>query len=774
MPARKIGATTGGLPLQELLATNIQKIGTSSTATVIISPCASLSIPVKPMSNLSNTPGGGDLPDRYRNVGEQIQAFFDYAEKNPDRAVPFFVNIWQAQASLTTRALALQGLGVAAKHYRVKEAFADWDVLKDIAKEVKGKGEVSNDLTRWAAATALEAIGYSQQSLQHLEGGGFTEPLDRIRREIRDRKLAEINRIQRLNNRGETTAEYERNLEFWVYGPVEELFAGNDHSPNYQELVKDVIRELHGRGVYLGLISPNLFVQAEALLQAKPIFKESAEIENFLYPFLEDFLHNPNQEISFRINAAEIIHTARDLSRRLKTLSKLLLEEKNPKLQEVVLRQTQSLFKRSAEIEEYLYGLLEEFLHNPNNEASLIIGAVEIIYTSRDLSRKLKTLSPLLLEKTELRNLAVRLLTPYKQELARVNADAYTVLDALVFNYTLKTWQKPELQESKISQLETYLSSASQYQKEISSIFLNVLGNNESLKGNSRNSLVWKEYLQWMQESPIEANERTDNCLKKQIKKLVYKDLTISQLESYLSSAIQYQREISAIFTSAIDAAESLGEKYRKSASLLTGCLQNKHEDVIKATDEKSTHPLREQIKELIHIQNSIKTYQHLSKETLYRIKSIDKNLYSKTSKETLYRIKSIDKNLYSKIKNARDFDWLEYPKKIDTYNDCLQTFYELIYLISGMYYQAAQKSSDLILSGLYGFDIHTELGCLAIISLIFMLFILRDILIIVLIMIGLIVFGYTLLISHLNNKDKLIRALIDDLSVALGYTKRK
>lgn len=75
------------------------------------------------MSNLSNTPDGGDLPDRYRNVGEQIQAFFDFAENNPDRAVPFFVNIWETQASLTTRALALQGLGVAAKHYDVVESY---------------------------------------------------------------------------------------------------------------------------------------------------------------------------------------------------------------------------------------------------------------------------------------------------------------------------------------------------------------------------------------------------------------------------------------------------------------------------------------------------------------------------------------------------------------------------------------------------------------------------------------------------------------------------
>ena len=96
------------------------------------------------MSNLSNTPGGGEPPDRYRNVGEQIQAFFRLCRKESRSRCSFFrQHLWETQASLTTRALALQGLGVAAKHDRVKEAFADWDVLKDIAKEVKGKGKLA-------------------------------------------------------------------------------------------------------------------------------------------------------------------------------------------------------------------------------------------------------------------------------------------------------------------------------------------------------------------------------------------------------------------------------------------------------------------------------------------------------------------------------------------------------------------------------------------------------------------------------------------------------
>ncbi|MEG5044455.1 hypothetical protein [Microcoleus sp. B4-C1] len=498
------------------------------------------------MSNVSNIPGEGGLPDRFRNVGDQIQKYFDLADKNPDRAVPFFANIWETQGSLTTRALALQGLGRAAQHGHVKQALADWDVLKDIAKEVKGKGEVSSDLTRWAAAKALEDIGYSLRDLQHLEGGGFTEPLDRIRREIRDRKLAEINRIQRLNTRRETTAEYDRNLEFWLYGPVEELFAGNDHSPNYQELVKDVIRELHGRGVYLGLISPNLLVQAEALLQAGSIFKESAEIENFLYPFLEDFLHNPNQEISFRINAAEIIHTASDLNRKLKTLSKLLLEEKNPKLQEWALGKTQPLFKLSAQIEEYLYGLLEEFLHNSSHETSLRIHAAEIINTATDLNRRLKTLLQLLLENTELRNAAVRLLTPYKQELARVESDADTVLDALIFDYRLN---QPEPKDLTISQMENSISSASQDHKEISAIFTIAIAVSESLaRRYGRSGSVLKQFLENKQDEYVSAIESWLQVLRYQIseteleqRKVQYNQALINETIDLMSERNSYQ-----------------------------------------------------------------------------------------------------------------------------------------------------------------------------------------------------------------------------------------
>ncbi|MEK0188515.1 hypothetical protein, partial [Microcoleus anatoxicus] len=489
------------------------------------------------------------------------------------------------------------------------------DVLKDIAKEVKGKGEVSNDLTRWAAASALEAIGYSRQSLQHLEGGGFTEPLDRIRREIRDRKLIEINRIPRLNTRGETTAEYERHLEFWIYGPADELLNDRNSSLNYQDLVGDVISKLHGRGVYLGLISPNSIVQAAALRQAGLIFKESAQIEEYLYGLLEEFLHDSSHETPLRIHAAEIINTATDVNRRLKTLSKLLLEDTNPKLHEVALRQSQSVFKLSAEIEDFIYGLLEKFfdnsnneiavriyaaeiintatdvnrrlktlskllleernpkfhelglrqaqssfhhyaedfiyglleafLDNSNNEIALRIYAAEIINTTTDLSRRLKTLSQLLLEKIELRNAAVRLLTPYKHDLTRVEPDADTILKALVFSYSLNTLQKSQLQDLILSQLETYFSSASQEHRGISEIFTSGIAASESLaRRYGRNSSVLKQFLQTKQDEYLSPLENWLQILRNQIAETEPGNRKVQSNKALINETIDFMCEV--------------------------------------------------------------------------------------------------------------------------------------------------------------------------------------------------------------------------------------
>ncbi|CAD0232198.1 conserved hypothetical protein [Planktothrix agardhii] len=620
------------------------------------------------MSNLTNPPGGGDPPDRFRNVGEQIQSFFDFAENNPDRAVPFFVNIWETQASLTTRALALQGLGVAAQHYHVKEALADWEVLRDIAKEVKGKGEVSNDLTRWAAASALEAIGYSQQSLEHLEGGGFTEPLDRIRREIRDRKLIEINRIQRLNTRGETTAEYERHLEFWLYGPADELLNDNDSSLNYQDLIGDVISKLHGRGVFLGLISPNRIVQGAALRQARLIFKESTEIEDYLYGLLEEFLLDSKHEISLRIHAAKIINTATDINRRLKTLSQLLLEENNPQLHEVVLHQAQSIFQQSAETEESLYQPLEEFLLNSNHEISLRIHAAEIINTATDINRRLKTLSQLLLEENnpKLHEVALRQAQSIFQQSAETEESLYQPLEEFLLNSNHEISLRIHAAE--------IINTATDINRKLKTLSQLLLEEKELRNATVRLLTPYKEELARVEP---DANKVLEVLIVDQLNKPQLKDLTISQLKNYVSSTSGYHKEISEIFTSAITASKSLGKRYGRTSSILKEVLQNKQDGHLSAI-ESWMQLLRNQISDTLALQETVKSSQSILDKTFYAIANIDTKL-SQT-------IKSLPNS--EVIESNYDLSYNQYTKMLSDLN-----------LLKNKVVNELNSKSDLLLS---------------------------------------------------------------------------
>jgi hypothetical protein len=620
------------------------------------------------MSNLTNPPGGGDPPDRFRNVGEQIQSFFDFAENNPDQAVPFFVNIWETQASLTTRALALQGLGVAAQHYHVKEALADWDVLRDIAKEVKGKGEVSNDLTRWAAASALEAIGYSQQSLEHLEGGGFTESLDRIRREIRDRKLIEINRIPRLNTRGETTAEYERHLEFWLYGPADELLNDNDSSLNYQDLIGDVISKLHGRGVYLGLISPNRIVQGAALRQARLIFKESTEIEDYLYGLLEEFLLDSKHEISLRIHAAKIINTATDINRRLKTLSQLLLEENNPQLHEVVLHQAQSIFQQSAETEESLYQPLEEFLLNSNHEISLRIHAAEIINTATDINRRLKTLSQLLLEENnpKLHEVALRQAQSIFQQSAETEESLYQPLEEFLLNSNHEISLRIHAAE--------IINTATDINRKLKTLSQLLLEEKELRNATVRLLTPYKEELARVEP---DADKVLEVLIVDQLNKPQLKDLTISQLKNYVSSTSDYHKEISEIFTSAITASKSLGQQYGRTSSILKEFLQNKQNGHLSAI-ESWMQLLRNQISDTLALQDKIKFDQLLLDQTFSEIANIDTKL-SQTIK-SLPNLEVIESNY--------DLSYNQYTKMLSDLN-----------LLKNKVVNELNSKSDLLLS---------------------------------------------------------------------------
>jgi hypothetical protein len=203
--------------------------------------------------------------------------FLAIAEGQPETAITSFSTVVRNLTSPPIKALALQGFGKISQPYKQALALCaskeSQELLKLLCSEVRNR---SSDLTTWAAAEALKEMGVSLDNIQHPQGGNLSEPPRRIQNEILDRKIQEINRIQRLNSRGQFTAEYERFLEFWIYGPTAQFFEENFTSQRYIEIADDILHATQVRGIQLGLNSSNKKVQELALDKVKVVFNQYA------------------------------------------------------------------------------------------------------------------------------------------------------------------------------------------------------------------------------------------------------------------------------------------------------------------------------------------------------------------------------------------------------------------------------------------------------------------------------------------------------------------
>jgi len=212
------------------------------------------------------------------NAGDQVEMFLAIAEGQPETALTAFSTVVRNLTSPPIKALALQGFGKIAQPY--KQALASCaskesqELLKLLCDVIKSR---SSDLTAWAAAEAIKEMGFSLDNIQHPQGGNLPEPPRRLQNEILERKIQELNKIQRLNSRGQFTAEYERFLEFWIYGPTSKFFNEDLTSSNYIDIVRDILHFTQIRGVQLGLNANNIKVQEESFNKAKAIFIQYCE-----------------------------------------------------------------------------------------------------------------------------------------------------------------------------------------------------------------------------------------------------------------------------------------------------------------------------------------------------------------------------------------------------------------------------------------------------------------------------------------------------------------
>lgn len=276
--------------------------------------------PVSPSGQLQPTSIGDaaeliSIFNSRANAGDQIEMFLAIAEGQPETAITSFSTIIRNLTSQPIKALALQGFGKISQAYKQALALCaskeSQELLKLLCDEISNRKR-SSDLTTWAAAEALREIGFPLDKIQHPQGGNLSEPPRRIQKEIIERKIQAINRIQRLNSRGEFTAEYERFLEFWIYGPTSEFFAGNLTTDNYIDIVRDLLHFTQIRGVQLGLNSGNLKVQEESFSKLKSIFEQYSDskdnaFKKMLANSLSRFLKESSNELDDLLKLAKAL-----------------------------------------------------------------------------------------------------------------------------------------------------------------------------------------------------------------------------------------------------------------------------------------------------------------------------------------------------------------------------------------------------------------------------------------------------------------------------------
>lgn len=242
--------------------------------------------------------------DHQANAGDQVEMFLSLAETQPDKALGLFATVLGKTKNLPKKSLALQGFGHLTNSYKVSLASGmsseSQELLKILCSELKNK---TDDLAIWAATEAIQGIGFPSHLLEHSEGGNLSESPRRIKKEVLERNLQKLHKIQRLDSKGEFTAEYERFLEFWIYGPTEELLKSEAIYGQALDIVKDVLFFTQTRGAYLGLvISQNPEIQEVSFEQLQSIFTQyksstSSSFKKNLENNLSRFLNSVDQTL---------------------------------------------------------------------------------------------------------------------------------------------------------------------------------------------------------------------------------------------------------------------------------------------------------------------------------------------------------------------------------------------------------------------------------------------------------------------------------------------
>lgn len=426
--------------------------------------------PVSPSGQLQPTSvsTAADLSSIFNsraNAGDQIEMFLAIAEGQPETAITSFSTVVRNLTSPPIKALALQGFGKISQPYKQALALCaskeSQELLKLLCSEVRNR---SSDLTTWAAAEALKEMGFSLDNIQHPQGGNLPEPPRRIQNEILDQKIQEINRIQRLNSRGQFTAEYERFLEFWIYGPTAQFFEESFTSQRYIEIAEDILHATQIRGIQLGLNSSNKKVQELSLDKVKLVFNQYAnsdkgEFKGSLGNSLKRFLkEGNNSESNLQVLVEAFIYEAPKYNSDNLRLSQLKIDQIEQEINQLELLCSKVSSTFSSAISISSERIINDFLLKQKNAyIDLISSWIE------RLEKQIKSISALSISQKANADLIVSILNSVKNYdealYLQISSDVHSRIQRLNSS-SVKTQEEQNFVNNQLGEIKQLIHSS--------------------------------------------------------------------------------------------------------------------------------------------------------------------------------------------------------------------------------------------------------------------------------------------------------------------------
>ncbi|MBD1889494.1 hypothetical protein [Coleofasciculus sp. FACHB-SPT9] len=411
----------------------------------------------------------------------------------------------------------------------------------------------TSDLTRWAAAYAIEKLNYPAS----------------LRRQLLDRPPAEITAdIERKYvscfSERNNPLENRDYIKFWTYGPTEILFSkcnpffGECNETYYLDVVREVLSKLGVRGIRLALKNGNRASVKEAIHLVSKIFHQVSPSESetryidrstrqrladFVLPFLD------KNDIELQNLVADILN---DKAHQYQA-SNVLLDQNNCAKVAVLALDWQRVRSLGKTTLPFLYEAIKGQLKFDDNERRNLDCQLEVVRNIdkilTNINSKIINLVPYLQHDVdEIRSEVANVLMPHISS-NLFDPSSLRIIKALQFNIDFKS--ATEIESLNQSEIKTILEQIKEFNLEVTSTFDSAIFacSANSFKTKSfleKRKSEWLSNIQHYADSLVARNQKIINNFENQVlcSKLLRKKADLEASIKSLEKEIQEQSNL--------------------------------------------------------------------------------------------------------------------------------------------------------------------------------------------------------------------------------------